>query len=129
MRVNRIGASSSIDCLVSRKAAFENQIHNHACRSILKGEDIWAINNAEQLICRTTSPKAQLSLRAVFACSMSLTTNIRVHLRQLALQSSRLQILRRSRRPLLRCLEQARRSALEDYIHRIARMGARVLIN
>ena len=51
-----------------------------------------------------------------------------VHARQLALQP-RLQILRRSRRSLLRRLEQARRPALADHVHRIARMGARVLIN
>src|SRR6266436_2317471 len=40
-----------------------------------------------------------------------------------------LQIIRRSRRPLLRGLEQARRSALAHHVHRIASMGARVLIN
>ena len=51
-----------------------------------------------------------------------------VHARQLALQP-RLQILRRSRRPLLRGMEQARRSALAHHVHRIAPMGARVLIN
>jgi two-component system, NtrC family, sensor kinase len=33
------------------------------------------------------------------------------------------------RRPLLRCMEQARRPALDDYVHRIAPLGARVLIN
>ena len=51
-----------------------------------------------------------------------------VHARQLALQP-RLQILRRSRRPLLRGMEQARRSALAHHVHRIAPMGARVLIS
>src|SRR5262245_26907280 len=51
-----------------------------------------------------------------------------IHARQLALKS-RLQILRRSRRALLRGLEQARRSALAHHVHRIASMGARVLIN
>src|SRR5262249_53450561 len=40
-----------------------------------------------------------------------------------------LQIIRRSRRPLLRGLEQARRSALAHHVPRIAPMGARVLIN
>ena len=39
-----------------------------------------------------------------------------------------LQILRRSRRPLLCGLEQARRSALAHHVHRTAPMGARVLI-
>src|SRR5262249_99073 len=38
-------------------------------------------------------------------------------------------ILRRSRRPLLQRLEQARRSALAHHVHRTAPMGARVLIN
>src|SRR5437899_2869242 len=51
-----------------------------------------------------------------------------VHARQLALKP-RLQILRRSRRPLLRRLEQARRSALAHHVHRTAPMGAPVLIN
>src|SRR4030088_1626642 len=50
-----------------------------------------------------------------------------VYARQLALQPH-LQILRRSRRPLLCGLEQARRSALAHHVHRIAPMGARVLI-
>src|SRR5215471_3094404 len=51
-----------------------------------------------------------------------------VHARQLALQPH-LQILRRSRRPLLRGMEQARRSALAHHVHRTAPMGPRVLIN
>ena len=51
-----------------------------------------------------------------------------VHARQLALKPN-LQIIRRSRRPLLRGLEQARRSALAHHVPRIATMGARVLIN
>src|ERR1022692_1044952 len=51
-----------------------------------------------------------------------------VHARQLALKP-RLQILRRSRRSLLRGMEQARRSTLADHDHRIARLGERVLIN
>src|ERR1700746_490731 len=59
---------------------------------------------------------------------MSLTTNIRVHARQLALQPH-LQILRRSRRPLLCGMEQARRPALAHHVHRTAPMGPRVLIN
>src|SRR5262245_54284191 len=48
--------------------------------------------------------------------------------RQLAFKPN-LQIIRRSRRPLLRGLEQARRSALAHHVPRIAPMGARVLIN
>src|SRR5262249_42275536 len=51
-----------------------------------------------------------------------------VHARQLALQPH-LQILRRSRRPLLCGMEQARRSALAHHVHRTAPMGPRVLIN
>src|SRR5262249_46473451 len=51
-----------------------------------------------------------------------------VHARQLALQPH-LQILRRSRRPLLRGMEQARRSALAHHVHRTAPMDPRVLIN
>src|SRR5262249_50697373 len=54
--------------------------------------------------------------------------HLAVHARQLALQP-RLQILRRSRRALLRGLEQARRSALAHHVHRTTPMGARVLIN
>jgi hypothetical protein len=38
-------------------------------------------------------------------------------------------ILRRSCRPLLRGMEQARRSALENHVHRITPMSARVLIS
>src|SRR5262249_26477189 len=51
-----------------------------------------------------------------------------VHARQLAFEPD-LQIIRRSRRPLLRGLEQARRSAVAHHVYRIASMGARVLIN
>ena len=51
-----------------------------------------------------------------------------VHARKLALEP-RVQIIRRSRRPLLRGLEQARRSALAHHVHRIAPMGPRVLIS
>jgi len=51
-----------------------------------------------------------------------------VHARQLALQPH-LQILRRSRRPLLCGMEQARRPALAHHVHRTAPMGPRVLIN
>src|SRR5262249_31729046 len=51
-----------------------------------------------------------------------------VHARHLALQPH-LQILRRSRRPLLCGMEQARRSALAHHVHRTAPMGPRVLIN
>src|SRR5271165_5134965 len=50
-----------------------------------------------------------------------------VHARKLALKSD-LQILRRHRRPLLRGLEQARRSTLADHVHRNARLGLQVLI-
>src|SRR5207302_10628688 len=50
-----------------------------------------------------------------------------VHARQLALQLH-LQILRRSRRPLLCGMEQARRPALAHHVHRTAPMGPRVLI-
>src|SRR5262245_52736961 len=53
---------------------------------------------------------------------------VAVHARQLAFKPN-LQIIRRSRRPLLRGLEQARRSALAHHLPRIAPMGARVLIN
>src|SRR5262249_9837171 len=51
-----------------------------------------------------------------------------VRARQLALQPH-LQILRRSRRPLLCGMEQARRSALAHHVHRTMPMGPRVLIN
>ena len=51
-----------------------------------------------------------------------------VHARQLALEPN-LQILRRHRRPLLRRLEQAYRSALADHVHRTARMGLCVMIS
>src|SRR5256885_7906141 len=50
-----------------------------------------------------------------------------VHARQLALQPH-LQILRRSRRPLLCGMEQARRPTLAHHVHRTAPMGPRVLI-
>src|SRR5262249_48780926 len=53
---------------------------------------------------------------------------VAVHARQLAFEPD-LQIIRRSRRPLLRGLEQARRPALAHHVYRIASMGARVLIN
>jgi hypothetical protein len=53
---------------------------------------------------------------------------VAVHARQLAFEPD-LQIIRRSRRPLLRGLEQARRSVLAHHVPRIALLGARVLIN
>ena len=40
-----------------------------------------------------------------------------------------LQILRLHRRPLLRRLEQPRRSTLENHVHRNARMGLQVVIS
>jgi hypothetical protein len=51
-----------------------------------------------------------------------------VHARQLVVEP-RLQILRRRRRLLLPCLEQAHRSAVAHHVHRTARLGARVLIS
>src|SRR5665213_385105 len=51
-----------------------------------------------------------------------------VHARQLALEP-RLQILRRYRRSLLLRLEYARRSPLENHVHRTAPVGTWVLIN
>src|SRR5258708_29475227 len=51
-----------------------------------------------------------------------------VHARQLAFKPN-LQIIRRSRRPLLCGVEQARQSALANHVHRIAPMGPSVLIN
>src|SRR6202166_2878381 len=51
-----------------------------------------------------------------------------VHARQLALNPN-LQILRRHRRPLLRRLEQAHRSALADHVHRTAPIGLCVMIS
>ena len=51
-----------------------------------------------------------------------------VHARQLALEPN-LQILRRHRRPLLRRLEQAHRSALADHVHRTAPIGLCVMIS
>src|SRR5262245_39055920 len=63
---------------------------------------------------------------------MSRTQSARKHLaipaRQLALKP-RVQILRRSRRPLLRGMEQARRSALAHHVPRTAPMSTPVLIN
>ena len=51
-----------------------------------------------------------------------------VSARQLALKPD-LQILRRRRQPLLRGLEQARRSTLADHLHRPSQLGPWVLIN
>jgi len=49
-----------------------------------------------------------------------------VHARELALKQD-LQILQRHRRPLLRRMEQARRSTLADHVHRLARLGLSVM--
>ncbi len=57
------------------------------------------------------------------------TEAMNLQLAEIAAAEPDLQIIRRSRRPLLRGLEQARRSALAHHVHRIAPMGARVLIN
>src|SRR5271167_873079 len=54
--------------------------------------------------------------------------HLAIHARQLAVKPH-LQVLRRSCRSLLLRLEQARRSALENHVHRIAPVGPRVLIN
>src|SRR6476660_8445724 len=56
-----------------------------------------------------------------------LTTNIRVHARQLDLEPA-LPLLPRHPRPLLRGVEQAHRSALAHHVHRPARLGLPVLI-
>ena len=58
----------------------------------------------------------------------SLTTNIRVHATELAVEPH-LQILRRYRRPLLLCLEYPHRSALENHVHRTPRLGRRRSVN
>ena len=51
-----------------------------------------------------------------------------VHPRQLAIEP-RVQILRRHRRSLLRRMEQTRRATVAHHVHRIARLGAWVLIS
>src|SRR5829696_5636916 len=51
-----------------------------------------------------------------------------VHARQLALEPG-VRLLHRPRRPLLRGLEQAHRSALDDHVHRTPRLGQWVLIS
>src|SRR5215207_6973338 len=53
----------------------------------------------------------------------SLTTNIRVHTRELDLEPD-LRLLRRHPRPLLRRVEQAHRSALAHHVHRPERLGS-----
>src|SRR5271154_367387 len=54
--------------------------------------------------------------------------HLAIHARQLAVKPH-LQVLRRSCRSLLLRLEQARRSALENHVHRIAPVGPLFLIN
>src|SRR3954463_7183455 len=58
----------------------------------------------------------------------SLTTNIRVHARELDVQPD-LPLLHGHPRPLLRRLEQAHRPALARHVHRPARLGSPVLTN
>ena len=58
----------------------------------------------------------------------SLTTNIRVHARELDLEPD-LHLLPRHPRSLLRSVEQAHGSALAHHVHRTARLGSPVLIN
>jgi hypothetical protein len=58
----------------------------------------------------------------------SLTTSIKVQARQLAVEPG-VRLLRRYPGPLLPSLEQARRSALPDHVHRTAPLGTWVLIN
>src|SRR5215203_3617406 len=53
----------------------------------------------------------------------SLTTNIRVHARELGLEPD-LRLLRRHPRPLLRGLEQAHRSTLAHHVHRPESLGS-----
>src|SRR6185295_2693259 len=54
--------------------------------------------------------------------------HLAVHASELALEPG-LQILRRYRRSLLLRLEHPHRSAVEDHVHRTARLGARRSIN
>src|SRR3954466_5954901 len=58
----------------------------------------------------------------------SLTTNIRVHARQLDLQPD-LRLLPRHPRSLLRGVEQTHRPALAHHVHRPTRLGSPFLIN
>ena len=58
----------------------------------------------------------------------SLTTNIRVHARELDLEPD-LRVLPRHPRSLLRSVEQAHGSALAHHVHRTERLGSPVLIN
>ena len=55
--------------------------------------------------------------------------NIWQFMRDNWLSNRDLQILRRHRRPLLRRMEQARRSALANHVHRPARLGLSVVIS
>ena len=55
--------------------------------------------------------------------------NVWQFMRDTWLSNRILQILRRRRRPLLRGLEQARRSTLADHVHRPSQLGPWVLIN
>src|SRR5262249_21384227 len=78
---------------------------------------------------RAQSPKQYLAhaaaaTRARTQCSGK---HLAVHATELALEPD-LQILRRYRRPLLLRLEHARRSALEDHVHRSPRLGDRGLL-
>ena len=68
-----------------------------------------------------------IAAAAEIARAQSGREHLAVHARQLALKP-RLQILRRYPRPLLLRLEQARRPAMDNHVHRSAPMGAPVLI-
>ena len=62
------------------------------------------------------------------SAAQSAGKRLAVPARQLVLKPAP-QILRRRRRPLLRGLEQARRSTLADHVHRPSQLGPWVLIN
>src|SRR5262245_25798165 len=80
------------------------------------------------MICGSTPGDGYHSAAAEVQRAQPGRERLSVHARQLALQPH-LQILRRSRRPLLCGMEQARRSALAHHVHRTAPMDPRVLIN
>src|ERR1700737_3117702 len=69
-----------------------------------------------------------LAVAAEIARAQSGREHLAIHARQLALKPH-LQISRRHFGPLLLCLEQAYRHALENHVYRHPRLGLSVIIN
>ena len=116
----------------ARAGVFTGIMQNSGTLKAMAQTVVAFVSAALQSSCRSSSACSPCRSACSFAGEMSGAQSagkrLAVPARQLALKPN-LQILRRCRRPLLRGLEQPRRSTLADHVHRPSQLGPWVLIN